>query len=547
MAFQSQFDVGEQLVDGFALGGLETSSEALQGFTSHVNGPLGGKFGFNPLPFGHICKGVFDGRTDHRFHPVIRHVHGSMDFEDFFRPGGKVAAKDREDPVGINGELHADPGHAARGRGEWEVKLAEFPVVFGQLTFALQHLNSDAGLAIDCGGKLFSGLAGDGGVAGDDHIHQTAEGFNAEGKRGDIKENRVAKAAFQHSGLNRCAEGHGLIGVDGCVGWTLKDIGCQLLDPGHAGLAADKDDVVEFIRAQVGVGKCSPAEVGDFGKNACGLLLQPKAIKFGGPTFFLPEKWKIGGYLLALTQSNLEGFGLFMKVGPAVFRSLGAKFYTGALCEFLRQGKIEIVAAEVGVAAGGEHSEDVSTLLEDSKVKGAAAQVKDGVATSAVGRQTVGQGGGGRFVENTLDGEAGEFAGPFGGLALSVVEIGGNGDDGAVDGRTEIGFGTDFEHLKDGGSDIFWAKPTRGQVNAPSPIWTWCDAEAPAGAVSGSIGYAPAYEAFGRTDNLERIGKASALGGGPDVRRALGREADHRGEEPGTVRVGNEDGKAGVD
>ena len=46
----------------------------------------------------------------------------------------------------------------------------------------------------------------------------------------------------------------------------------------------------------------------------------------------------------------------------------------------------------------------------------------------------------GRFVDEAEDFETGDFAGILGGLALGIIEIRGDGDDGAADGFAEMRF-----------------------------------------------------------------------------------------------------------
>ena len=88
---------------------------------------------------------------------------------------------------------------------------------------------------------------------------------------------------------------------------------------------------------------------------------------------------------------------------------------------------VEVVAAEVGVAVGGEDLEHAVADLEDRDVEGAATEVEDGDLLPIVLLvEAVGEGRGGRLVDDAQDLEAGDLtAGVLGGL----VEVGGDGDD----------------------------------------------------------------------------------------------------------------------
>ena len=98
---------------------------------------------------------------------------------------------------------------------------------------------------------------------------------------------------------------------------------------------------------------------------------------------------------------------------------------------------VDVVAAEVRVAVGRKHLIDVAfgggDQLENGNIERAAAEIVDGDAAALLFVQAVGKRRGGRLVDEAQDFEAGDFAGVLGGLALRVVEIGGDGDDGAVD------------------------------------------------------------------------------------------------------------------
>ena len=80
---------------------------------------------------------------------------------------------------------------------------------------------------------------------------------------------------------------------------------------------------------------------------------------------------------------------------------------------------------------GRENLEDTGVKLQNRKIKGSAAKIVDGHLGAVLELvEAVGECGGGGFAEDAEDFETGEFTGAFGGVALCVVEVSGDGDDG---------------------------------------------------------------------------------------------------------------------
>ena len=68
--------------------------------------------------------------------------------------------------------------------------------------------------------------------------------------------------------------------------------------------------------------------------------------------------------------------------------------------------------------------------------------------------EAVGERRGGGLVDDAQHLEAGDLARLLGGGALGVVEVGGDGDDGLVDGVAQVGLGVPLELLQDAGRDL---------------------------------------------------------------------------------------------
>ena len=110
---------------------------------------------------------------------------------------------------------------------------------------------------------------------------------------------------------------------------------------------------------------------------------------------------------------------------------------------------VDVVSAEVRVAVGGDYFENSVVQLENRNVERAAAQIVDCDDAVFLFVQAVGQRGSGRLVDQTQDIQAGDAAGVFRCLALRVVEVCGDGDDGLGYRRSEEALGIALQLAQD--------------------------------------------------------------------------------------------------
>ena len=140
------------------------------------------------------------------------------------------------------------------------------------------------------------------------------------------------------------------------------------------------------------------------------------------------------GFLGSLFQA-LEGHCIFAQVEAFVF--------TGErLGQEVDNYLVEVVATKVGVAVGAQHLEYAVAELQNGDVERTAAKVIHGnllVLMFLV--EAVRQCGRGGFVDDALHVEAGNGAGFFGGLALSIVEVSRHRNNGFRHGLAEVVFG----------------------------------------------------------------------------------------------------------
>jgi hypothetical protein len=118
---------------------------------------------------------------------------------------------------------------------------------------------------------------------------------------------------------------------------------------------------------------------------------------------------------------------------------------------------VPVVAPEVGITVGRLDLEDTIAEVEQRHVEGPAAEIEnENGLLGALFVEAVGQRCGGRLVDDAEDLESRDLSGLLGGLALSVVEVGGNRDDRLGDLVAEIRLGVGPELGQDPGRDLLW-------------------------------------------------------------------------------------------
>ena len=103
--------------------------------------------------------------------------------------GGLVTGGDGQNMVGIDIEGNLDLRDTTGSKGDvGEFEFSEESVVLGTGTFTLVNLDEHTRLVVGAGGEDLGLLGGDGGSSLDESGHDTTSGPDAEGDRGDIKQ-----------------------------------------------------------------------------------------------------------------------------------------------------------------------------------------------------------------------------------------------------------------------------------------------------------------------------------------------------------------------
>ena len=177
---------------------------------------------------------------------------------------------------------------------------------------------------------------------------------------------------------------------------------------------------------------------------------------------------------------------------------------------------------------------------EQGHVEGAAAEVEDqDLLVDALLVEAVREGRGGGLVDDALDVEAGDLTGVLGGLALGVVEVGRNGDDGVGDGLAEVLLGVGLHLGEDHGADLLRGEVLAVDLHDRAAAHAGLDLVRDGLELGADLVIATAHETLDREDGVGGVGDGLVLGRLADDAVAVGAEAhDGRG---GAVSLGVDD------
>ena len=399
----------------------------------------------------------------HLLHFFLAQTRAGSDGDARVLTGGVVLRGHVQDAVGVNVERHLDLRNSARRRRQaGQLELAQGAVLPGHGTLALQHMHFHLGLVIGRRREGLRLLGRNGGVARNHGRGHAAQRFNRQGQRCHVQQQKVLDLTGQHARLHGCAHGHHFVGVHAAVRLLAEQLLHQLLNLGHAGLAAHKNYFVNLAGGHAGIGQRLLAGLQRALQQVAYQLLQFGAGQLAdqvlgsgcvrGHKRQIDFRLQRGGELdLGLFRGVLQTLqGHLVALRAQVETFLGLELGN----EPVHNALVQIVAAQVGIAVGRLDLNHAFAHFKDGDIEGAAAEVvhSDGLVLLLV--QAVGQRSRGRLVDDALHVEAGNLAGVLGGLALRVVKVGRNGDDGLGDGLAQISLGALLQLLQNHGRNF---------------------------------------------------------------------------------------------
>ena len=327
-------------------------------------------------------------------------------------------------------------------------------------TLALQDVDLNGGLVVRSGGENLALLHRNGGVAVNELGAHTAHGLNAQRQGGDVQQQQALHVAGEHAALKGRAHSHALVGVDALEALLAGELLHHVLHGGDTAGAAHHQDLVDVAAGKAGIAHSLTDRAGSGLHQMCGQLVelgtgqrQVKVLGAGGVRRDIGQV-DVGGGHAGKLDLGLLGSLLQALHGDLI---AGEVHTIGAL-EFadhpLHDALIEVIAAQAVVAGSGQNLDDTVINIQNGDIKRAAAKVIDHDLLALLLIHTVGKGGSGRLVDDTLDVKTGDLAGILRSLTLSVREVGGNGDDRLGNGLAQIRLGVALELLQNHGADL---------------------------------------------------------------------------------------------
>ena len=234
-------------------------------------------------------------------------------------------------------------------------------------------------------------------------------------KRGDVQKHKVLDVPLEDGALDGGTEGHHFIGIDGPVRFLAEEVPDQPLDERHPGLAADENDLVQLLGGLAALlERILDGDEGEFNQvldHFFQLLAGEGGLQVLRPAGSLGDE---GQADLDAIQGGEFAFGLFAGFLEALEgHAIAGQVDAGLLAELLHQpvldGQVDVLAAEEGVAAGGQHLEDAVIHLHEGEIDGAPAKIIDAQDLfDALLVEPVGQGRGRGLVDDALDVQPGD-------------------------------------------------------------------------------------------------------------------------------------------
>mmetsp|Transcript_20197 Transcript_20197/g.58557 ORF Transcript_20197/g.58557 Transcript_20197/m.58557 type:complete len:686 (-) Transcript_20197:20-2077(-) len=459
------FDLGLQ--SGFvSFGNLALDFGRGDGGLERVAVVLKSILGFDTVLVGIVLGLVLLGFSNHALNLILGKTtlivgNGNL----VLLTGGLLQGRDVQDTVGIDIEANIDLGLSTRhGRNSVQVELSEQVVILGHGTFSFEDLNQDTRLVISVSREGLGLLGGNSGVTLDEGSHDTSSSLQTEGKRSDVQQQKLRKllrlvSSRQDSSLDGSSVSDSLIGVDGLAGFlSVEEIRQQGLDLGDTGRTSNEHDLVDLALGNLGIAKDLLARVHALLEVVHAQILETGTGDGRVEIDTIKERVNLNVGLSAARKRTLGTFASSSETtkGALVAAHILAVATLEVLQEIVDHAVIKVLSTQVSISSSGLNLEDSFLNGQQGDIESTSTQVEDqNILFFSLLVQTVGNGGSGRFVNDTKNVESSNGSSVLGGLTLRVVEVSGDSDDSVLDFLAQVSF-SDILHLgKNHGGDFF--------------------------------------------------------------------------------------------
>ena len=454
--------VGPQLQGGIAQATFRLGHKGL-GAVSPVD------LGFAAAVFAGLLLGLFNQGLD----LVLTEVRAALNAHALLAAGGAVGCRHLQQAIGIDIERHLHLRHTPRRRrNPRKAEAAQALVALGHLALTLQHVDLHRALVgLRCAEHIALAHRNRG-VARDQHLHHPSNRFQTEGERRDVVQHQIAQLAGEDPGLHSRTDRHHLIGVHRLAGLQWDQGAHHLLHHRHAGGATHQHHIVDVFSRQTRIAQGplhGPQQTIEQirAETLKGAPLE-RGFDMQGPSFAGGNERQRNRCALHAAELDLGLLRRFSEPlqGLAIAAQIDAVLALELIGQPIHNAAIPVVAAQLGIAAGGLHIEHTLGNAQHRYVEGAAAQVEHEHALHGAAIEAVSQRSGCGFVQDPLHADPRQTAGIAGGLTLGIVEVSRHGDHRRFHRLTEIRAGVIHEFAQDAGHQLFRRVfPLRGRAH----------------------------------------------------------------------------------
>ena len=163
-----------------------------------------------------------------------------------------------------------------------------------------------------------------------------------------------------------------------------------------------------------------------------------------------------GGLLGRQIPLSLLDLPLQPAHSPGVLGNVGARLLLVELDKVVDDTVVKVFTTKVGITSNGQDHKDTFIDEEKRDIETSTTEIVDDDPGSTIPLvETVGDGGSCGLVDDTEDLETGNGTGVHGGVTLSIVEVGGNGNDGVGNLLSKVSLGNLLHLDQDHGGYFF--------------------------------------------------------------------------------------------